>query len=466
MKKPLIFMLSLLIIVSPIVSSTPKYNEKIGGGDVISSSVSNTNNYYNVTQTITGTANRIFISNSSGHATTINNLSYTFPTNTLEWHGINKISGTTKVGLILNGSGSNALYNTPTMNLFGQSTSSYSENLLLAQFNDYSTLGGDGGNPYILVQTFNSSGALTGFNLIGIRNGAAMLQSLDGNYRHEKSGGSLGYVQADILYGNSAEITAISADTIEATTYIDGGLLVSADEISAGYYDGIAGDSDAYMTINFDGSVISPITNIGALATLFNGTYNATYAGFAYNMSPTSAMLDAIYGCAEGKILKRAGSVWECADDDGGNGATKYFLENNYFESSTAPTGNFTTIPITETGNYSLTCNLQVNGSSTAYAIRYAFSTPNFEFLEGSANYYISGTDTDLCDIKGIYTDCAPLTSAGTEISETVVNMRFQASGDEHISMTIYSEQAGSYASIRRFSECELNKIESEMWMP
>lgn len=56
--------------------------------------------------------------------------------------------------------------------------------------------------------------------------------------------------------------------------------------------------------------------------TSFLTTYNLTYAGWAYNQSPTSSMLDKLYGCEEGKILKRSGSAWECSDDATGSGAT------------------------------------------------------------------------------------------------------------------------------------------------
>lgn len=58
-------------------------------------------------------------------------------------------------------------------------------------------------------------------------------------------------------------------------------------------------------------------------------TYNSTYATWAYNMSPTSAMLDSIYGCTEGKVLKRSGSLWECAD---------YVSENQSWNESYANT--------------------------------------------------------------------------------------------------------------------------------
>lgn len=53
-----------------------------------------------------------------------------------------------------------------------------------------------------------------------------------------------------------------------------------------------------------------------------NVTWNQSHADtlyadiqWGYNMSPTSAMLDALYACEEGKILERGGSVWECVDN-------------------------------------------------------------------------------------------------------------------------------------------------------
>lgn len=53
-------------------------------------------------------------------------------------------------------------------------------------------------------------------------------------------------------------------------------------------------------------------------------TYNATYNLWAYNMSPTSSMLNSIFKCAEGKILKRGGSDWECSDDNIGVGNSSW----------------------------------------------------------------------------------------------------------------------------------------------
>lgn len=49
---------------------------------------------------------------------------------------------------------------------------------------------------------------------------------------------------------------------------------------------------------------------------------NWNASGDIHEWYPTSSRLDYVYSCAEGKILKRTGSIWECADDDTGVSST------------------------------------------------------------------------------------------------------------------------------------------------